>query len=308
MPARFAVSEKMSSEPPFTIEDLRNWQRPAGTSLAVAGHPVAHSLSPEMHNAALDFLGDKTRRYFKFDIDPGDLPEALKLFFEKGFLGLNLTIPHKINALPELVRLTDSAKLTGAANTLFRVPGAAAFAGTNTDGEGFFNAVSSAFPQTDNFSKTDILLLGAGGAARAIAFAAAAHGCKSLCIRNRTRKTAETLAKAVKNAFPQTDVHCDEKRVPEGTLLVNATSLGLRADDVPPLPRGEFDALRPSAVYDITYGNNTPALVALARSAGVPAEDGRTMLAWQGALAAEVWLGVPAASLVNTMLGKIKQL
>lgn len=296
----------MSPEKTYTLEDLREWQCVAGTHFAVAGHPVAHSLSPKMHNAAFAARGERDKCFFKFDIAPEDLPEALKLFFDKGFGGLNLTLPHKMLALSHLQNLTSAARQIGAANTLFREAGAMAFSGTNTDGDGFCGAVSAAFPQLGKLDEISVLILGAGGAARAIAFALADRGCKNLCICNRTESKAQSLVAAVKTAFPQAKIHCDKNCVPAGALLVNATSLGLHADDESPFPRDELAALCPSAVYDITYGAHVPALVKLAQEFNVPASDGRAMLAWQGAMAENVWLGVPAELVVETMLNEIK--
>ncbi|MCR5183762.1 MAG: shikimate dehydrogenase [Opitutales bacterium] len=295
------------TEKTYTLGDLSGWRQSSGTDFAVLGYPVSHSLSPRMHNAVFEHSRERQLRYFKFEVPPEKLQEALALFFEKGFAGLNLTLPHKILALPFLQSLDFAASQIGAANTLYRLPGATAFSGTNTDGEGFCRAVSSAFPQAGTFAELPLVLLGAGGAARAIAFAAANHGCRVLWICNRTTEKARDLADDLKIAFPSLQVFCDKKNLPANALLVNATALGLGAADESPFSPEDFEILKPRAVYDITYGKHVPALVKLSREKGVPASDGRSMLAWQGALAQTVWRSVPAEKIVNIMQEILEQ-
>ncbi|MGF0069157.1 shikimate dehydrogenase family protein [Candidatus Spyradosoma sp. SGI.093] len=335
-----------AAEKVFTLADLRAWTR-AEPSFAVLGKPIAHSLSPKMHDAALDAAARErsapelaARRYFRFEIAPEELGEALPLFFAKNFLGLNLTIPHKVAALPLLKKISPEAEIIGAANTLARDDALSGWRGENTDGRGFARAAEMSLGV--KLAGTRVVLLGAGGAARAIAATALAQGCASLTIVNRSRDRAEALARALsgnsgeatfqslyenpykeislkriptsdknvaspKSGFPKISVLSpDEIRDFRGegkTLVVNATPLGLKPGDPSPFPLKLFrDGF---AAYDTTYGAHVPALVAAARERGVPAADGRAMLAWQGALAFELWNGVPAADAFPVMFAAI---
>lgn len=284
----------------FTLNDLRAWTR-AEPSFAVLGKPIAHSLSPKMHNAAFAALRERVpalagKKYFRFEIAPDELAEALPLFFAKNFHGLNLTIPHKVAALPLLEKISPEAETVGAANTLVRDDARGGWRGENTDGRGFARAAEMSLGV--KLAGTRVVLLGAGGAARAIAATAIAQGCASLAIVNRSRERAEALARALsgETASPKISVLSPDGirdfRAEGKTLVVNATPLGLKPDDPSPFPPellGEN-----FAAYDSTYGAHVPALVAAARERGVPADDGRAMLAWQGALAFELWNGIPA--------------
>lgn len=339
MPPLLSLFRTMTAaEKVFTLADLRAWTR-AEPSFAVLGKPIAHSLSPKMHDAALDTAARErsapelaARRYFRFEIAPEELGEALPLFFAKNFLGLNLTIPHKVAALPLLKSISPEAKIIGAANTLARDDARGGWRGENTDGRGFARAAEMSLGV--RLAGTRVVLLGAGGAARAIAATALAQGCASLTIVNRSRERAETLARALSGEatfrslcenpskdFSSKPISTSDKNVAspkisilspeeirdfrgEGkTLVVNATPLGLKPGDPSPFPPELFrDGF---AAYDTTYGAHVPALVAAAREHSVPAADGRAMLAWQGALAFELWNGVPAADAFPVMFAAI---
>lgn len=300
----------MNSEKVYTLDDLRAWTR-REPSFAVLGKPIAHSLSPKMHNAAFAAARERRpelaeHRYFRFEIAPEELAEALPLFFEKNFHGLNLTIPHKVAALPVLKKLSPEAEIIGAANTLVRDDALGGWRGENTDGRGFARAAEMQLGV--KLAGTHVVLLGAGGAARAIAATALAQNCASLTIVNRSRERAEALAGAltkekrhscrfIGNTLPEIQEATGMSLLP--CLVVNATSLGLKPDDPSPLPP---ELLKNGiAVYDTTYGTHTSALVAAARERGVPAADGRSMLAWQGALAFELWTALPAADTFPVM-------
>lgn len=301
----------------YTLDDLRAWTR-REPSFAVLGKPIAHSLSPKMHNAAFAAAREHRPefveyRYFRFEIAPEELSEALPLFFEKKFYGLNLTIPHKVAAIPLLKKLSPEAEIIGAANTLVRDGALGGWRGENTDGRGFARAVEMQLGV--KLAGTHVILLGAGGAARAIAATALAQNSASLTIVNRSRERAEALA----NALTQSQISDikfrilspDEIRNPEfeicdsrsTALVVNATSLGLKPDDTSPFPP---ELLKNGiAVYDTTYGTHTSVLVAAARERNLPAADGRSMLAWQGALAFDLWTCVPAADTFPVMFREL---
>ena len=138
-----------------------------GTALAVIGQPIKHSLSPIMQNAAIERLSQEDKQfegwaYFRFEIDPKDLPEALELFHQKRFFGLNLTVPHKVIALDLLGEITDSAKAIGAVNTLKWTD--SGYEGFNTDGYGMSKGIEEGVGI--NLKESSVLILGAGGAAR----------------------------------------------------------------------------------------------------------------------------------------------
>lgn len=284
----------------YGLDDLHHWAMPF-PSFAVIGKPIAHSLSPRMHNAAFDAQPELTRsRYFRFEISPEDLPVALPLFFEKNFFGLNLTIPHKVAVIPHLKSICEDARIIGAANTLIRDDSLGGWEGENTDGQGFARAVKQSLGR--DLAGTPVVLLGAGGAARAIAATALSAGCESLSIINRTRERAEDLASDLKTHFGKKISEklflCPEN-IPENALIANATALGLKPDDASPIAP---EVLKQGmAVYDTTYGSHTSALIAAARERGLPAADGRAMLAWQGSLAFERWNCVPAESVFPIM-------
>ncbi len=293
-----------SSDKVLTLKDLRSWKR-SGGDFAVVGYPVAHSLSPKMHNAALAMAKyEKPElakcKYYKFEIHPEELGEALGLFYEKKFKGINLTLPHKVIALPFLKETSPMADTVGAANTLCYNEELGGFTGENTDCDGFRLAVKSELGR--DLKGENILLLGAGGAARAVAIAALTEVCDSLTIRNRSKERAETLFRELKEDFPLAEISLipwDVEPKGEFSLIVNATSLGLHEDDPSPFPP---KLLRKGmAVFDATYGVHTPALVASAQRKEIPATDGRAMLAWQGALAFEIWTGISAQDVFPVM-------
>lgn len=278
----------------LTLRDLDGWHF-AGTALAVLGHPIGHSLSPRMHNAALAALARKdsqygTWRYFRFDIDPADLPVALPLFHARGFHGLNLTVPHKVIALPLLRSIDPLAKAAGAANTLVREP--AGWHGRNTDGYGLAAALRETLGL--ELRGANVLLLGAGGAARGAAVECLQSGCASLAIANRT---PQNLAALIHELTPLAHgvplAAFAPANLPAGTVVVNATSSGLKPGDPAPVDLAQLP--RPSAVFDMVYNPAETPLLRQARALAIPAANGLAMLVHQGAKALEHWTGIPAA-------------
>jgi shikimate dehydrogenase len=287
----------MTADPVFTLADLEKWSRP-GVSLAVLGHPIRHSVSPAMHNAALaDLARENARfadwRYFKFEVPPDDLPRALDLLHRGGFHGVNLTVPHKVLAFGRMAEVDPAAQPVGAVNTLLRRPGG--WAGFNTDGYGLAAAVRETLDL--ELAGADVVLLGAGGAARGAAVECLQRRCASLTIVNRTRENLDALLRLLEplaGAIPVRGVgpadHAD--RAPAGALVINATSAGLKATD--PLPV-DLAALRaPAAVFDMIYNPPRTALLSAAAERGIPVANGLAMLVHQGAKALEIWSGVPA--------------
>ncbi len=284
----------------FSLEDLEFWPDDL-VSLAVLGFPVKHSISPQMHNAALRAMAEKDSRfgewrYFKFAIPPEDLPEGLKRFHAKKFRGLNLTIPHKILAMDLVARVDPAAAATGAINTLRWTPDG--YEGFNTDGYGLEKGIERSLGV--GIAGADVVLLGAGGAARAAAVSAIQGGCRSLFLGNRTVEKLEPLRKDLGRLGGSGRIELFPLEEPpedlgEEPLLINATSAGLQAEDLAPVDLARFPA--GTRVYDMIYNPAEPVLVREARARGMGAANGLSMLIYQGVRALEIWSGaeVPAA-------------
>jgi shikimate dehydrogenase len=288
----------------MTLHDLEAWARP-GTSLAVLGHPIKHSISPAMHNAALRELARGEARfgdweYFRFEIHPDDLPRALVLLHAKRFRGLNLTVPHKVIAFEHVAEIDAAARPIGAVNTLrWSERG---WQGFNTDGYGLTAAVRESFAR--DLSGADVILIGAGGAARGAAIECLQRGCASLHIGNRTRENLDRLLAAVAplargipvSGFAST---APPTALPKGALVINATSAGLEPTD--PLPIDLAALPRPSAVLDMIYNPTQTPLLRASESLGIPSANGLSMLVHQGAKALEIWSGIPASHTAPAM-------
>ncbi|HEY0864139.1 MAG TPA: shikimate dehydrogenase [Lacunisphaera sp.] len=282
------------AEPIHTLADLDTWSF-AGTALAVIGRPVAHSLSPAIHNAALAEMA-KTQpkyadwRYFKFDIAPAELPRALSLFHKNRFQGLNLTVPHKSLVVEELAAADAFVRAAGAANTLSRVE--AGWRGANTDGYGLATALAEHFAL--DLAGAHIVLLGAGGAARGAAIECLRARCASLWIGNRTAATLDALLLSLQLFAGTTAIHGFDLAnpptgLPAGATVINATSLGLAAGDAAPVDLKKIPA--PARVYDMIYRPPQTNLLRQAAELGVPHANGLSMLIHQGARSLEIWSG-----------------
>ncbi len=285
---------------PYTLEDLRRWKPDrAGEKpvrLGVIGRPVAHSLSPRMQNAALEEAG-LPARYAAFDLGEEELEEGLALFRKHEFIGLNVTVPHKVAVVPLLDEVAESARQIGAVNTIVFAGEKAT--GHNTDGSGFERAVRREFAV--DLRDLRVLLLGAGGAARAFAWQCARAGCERLVIANRTREKAAALT-AELGAFFQGQrllgpvarleaIGLEERalrlQLEHVDLVVNATPLGLHRSDPSPLPAS---LLAPSLlILDTTYGSFPNALQRAAAEVGARAVNGLSLLLEQGAEAFGLW-------------------
>ena len=285
---------RAAAEKIHTLADLAQWSF-VGVALAVVGRPVAHSLSPAIHNAALAEMAKSQPafsdwRYFKFDIDPAELSRALALFHQRRFHGLNLTVPHKALAVPQLAASDAFVQAAGAANTLSRID--AGWRGANTDGYGLSTALRQN-PGLD-LAGANVILLGAGGAARATAVECLRQHCAALWIGNRTPGNLTALlsdlqpfsGKSVLRGF---DLAKPPAGLPGGSLVLNATSLGLKPGDPSPIDLGKIP--RPALVYDMIYRPPETALLRQAAGLGVTCANGLSMLVHQGARSLEIWTG-----------------
>jgi len=291
-------------DPVLTLRDLEAWSRP-GVSLAVLGHPIRHSLSPPMHNAALADLAHSDPRYadwkyHRFEIAPDDLPVALRLLHARKFRGVNLTVPHKVLAFGLVGEIAEAARPVGAVNTLRWTE--AGWIGHNTDGYGLASALRATL--ACELAGAHVILLGAGGAARSAAVECLQQGCASLSIGNRTRDNLASLLEVLapvgagvpRRGFSPKSPPSD---LPAGAVVINATSAGLRESDAAPIDLQRLP--RPASVCDMIYNPPRTRLLRQAESLGLPYANGLAMLVHQGAKALEIWSGVEAARTAPVM-------
>lgn len=263
--------------------------------LGVLGWPVEHSLSPPMHNAALQHLG-LNWVYVPFAVPPDRVAEAVGGIRGLGLVGANVTIPHKAAVLPYLDEATPEVWLLQAANTILNDDGY--LRGENTDVEGFRRSVVEA---GGSLADRPVLVIGAGGSARAVALAAVQDGSTSVTIANRSLDRAEALAallEPVAAGLPLRALALSDPETPaavrEAQVIVDCTSVGMYPrHEVPPVVPAEW--LHPGQlVCDLTYNPRRTPLLRAAQLAGATPLEGTGMLVHQGALALEKWTGKPA--------------
>jgi shikimate dehydrogenase len=293
---------------------------------AVLGHPIRHSASPAMQNAALAVLG-LDWRYLAFEVHPDDLRSVIEGAKAMKFIGLNLTVPHKLLVVDMVDALDETAKQWGAVNTIrfeARKPGGkwqplAKFAdsipreiralGFNTDADAITRSLEEDLDL--KLAGARVVLLGAGGAGRVAALKLASDRVAELFLVNRTPSKAAAIAAEIQRRFPKVQVTVGyPKPAPMAfDLLLNATSLGLKAGDGSPLDERKFPLYRARCVYDMIYRPAETALLKSAKAAGCRTANGLGMLLYQGARALEIWTGKPApvavmrAALVKNIYG-----
>ena len=295
--------KKARAKDVYSFSDLQNWKE-AGAHinppirLGVFGDPIAHSLSPQIQNAALQAC-KLDLQYARFHILPNELNEALNLVRALDFVGLNLTVPHKIAAISNVDALDENSRQVGAINGIAITE--KKVRGFNTDGRAFARAIREEF--SVDLRDLRVLVLGAGGAARAIAFQCARENCERLVIANRTFARATALADDLRDFFvgprvlgpvPRLQaIAWDEAafrfQIANVDLIVNATPLGLTGTDAAPIPAR---LLAPHLmIYDTVYAKHHTPFVTAALEAGARAANGLSMLLHQGALPFEIWFG-----------------
>lgn len=257
--------------------------------LGVIGYPVDHSLSPLMHNAALEHQG-LDLVYLAFPVDPSALAEAVSGARALGMRGFNVTVPHKAAIVALLDRLDALAARVGAVNTVVNDGGS--LVGYNTDVTGFLEALATVWPRGASGSR--LLVAGAGGAARAVVAAACANGASRVWVLNRTRERAAALCEAAQawGATPCRIVEAGmlSEAMADADILVNATSVGMAETvKLTPFPVDIVDARH--VVVDLVYGSSQTALVTQARAKGIVAIDGKEMLLRQAASSYLLWTG-----------------
>jgi shikimate dehydrogenase len=246
--------------------------------LAVLGHPIGHSRSPAMQNAALAELGlAGAWSYEAIEVDPGEFEARVRAMPSEGFVGANVTVPHKGAALALADELSETAREIGAANTLCF--GADGIRADNTDAAGFLDAL----PQSPGGAGA--LVLGAGGASRAVVWALVREGAE-VEVWNRTELRSRHLCEELGGrAVRDPDASAYD-------LIVNSTSIGLRGEDPfeeLPLSTGSLSSRH--TVVDLVYGEEPTALAAAAKEAGARVVDGLEILVRQGARSLRIWTG-----------------
>jgi shikimate dehydrogenase len=286
----------------YTLADLERWSEITRNidppiRLGVFGDPVAHSLSPQMQNAALRAFEINTQ-YARFHIRANELRSALRFMRELDFVGINLTVPHKIAALTQIDVADESASHCGAVNTLRLHEDK--LIGANTDGEGFSRAVRSEF--SIDLRDLRVMILGAGGGTgHAIAWQCALENCERLVLVNRTPVKTSAIVERLRRFFAEPRALGPVARleaVPwEETairaqltnidLIVNTTPLGMNPSDPAPIPAR---LLAPHhMVFDCVYRPSKTALLRAAEEAGARGANGLSMLLHQGALSFSIW-------------------
>lgn len=265
--------------------------------VGIYGYPIEHTLSPLMHNAAFNALR-LDMRYIAFRVPPRSLADAVKAVRALNLLGVNITVPHKETVIPMLDIVDKEASFIGAVNTIVNSEGI--LAGYNTDGRGFMNSLSEKnVPAEDK----NILIIGAGGASRAISYYLS-EKAKTLFFYDTDKPKAEKLADDIGKIRPNVHVLKDIKNIGSPDIIINATPLGLKPDDPLPLNPGLIKS--EMIICDLVYKKTN--FLEEAKKRGAETIDGSGMLLWQGVLAFELWTGIkpPVDVMRNALLSAIK--
>ncbi len=275
--------------------------------LGIMGAPVEHSLSPVMHNAAIAELG-ADYIYVPFPVKKVNLNKAIAGFEAIGVQGFNITIPHKQSIIPLLSKVTNIAKMVGAVNTVWYTE--SGWKGTNTDVEGFVAPLKEI---SRDWSNRTAIVLGNGGAARAVVAGLAELGYSAIHIVGRDRQKLRDFSQSWQNVpkiAPLLKVH-SWATLPEllssADLLVNTTPVGMYPHiDNSPISEELMQQLKPDAIaYDLIYTPSLTKFLSFAAARGLKAIDGLEMLVQQGAAALEIWLQQPVP--IETMRNSLKQ-
>lgn len=268
---------------------------------AVIGNPIAQSMSPAMHDEWLkEAQVDAT--YIPIHIPTQDIESAIQSLKKLGCSGWNVTVPHKSAVIPFLDRIDDSAKQMNAVNTV-RVAEDGALIGSNTDGTGFVRSLEEKFGT--RCKEEQILIIGAGGAARGIAFALQEAGYGSISFANRTMQRAELLASQLQEASVLSMDEAADSLSKFG-LIVQTTSVGMSFSENG-MPFDPVNIRKGAVVTDIIYNPLETAFLAAARTYGAETMNGLGMFVHQGALAFEAWTGTKpnTTKMIDTLTKKL---
>jgi len=276
--------------------------------LGIIGSPVTHSLSPLMHNTAIEALG-LDYVYVPFAVPSDGLIQAVQGLRTLGVTGFNVTIPFKTAIMPYLDKLSPEAELIGAVTTVNREGNS--FVGYNTDGRGLLRSLAEDLDFAPQGA--DILILGAGGAARGAIGALCEAGAESITIANRTRTNAEELLARFKKLFPRVKLDlCDLVDLTSTDflhgidLVVNTTSVGMNNTSFAGL---DVSLMKPSTrIYDMVYAPLETPLLAEAKARGLKYANGLGMLAAQGEVAFALWTGCkpPSGMMRDCLLAAVE--
>lgn len=255
------------------------------------GNPVEHTLSPLIHNTLAARLGQELV-YVPFHVEQGRLAEAVKGAEALNILGMNVTVPYKSEVMACLAKVDDLARNIGAVNTLVRTEGG--YKGYNTDMEGLYRAMQS---EGIRIAEERIILLGAGGAARAVAWLCVAKGAERVYLLNRTLDRAETVAAEVNTSAGREAVRpmklAEYEQIPEGKYLaIQGTSVGLSPNDEDVVIADAAFYEKVHTGFDLIYNPWETKFMRLVKAHGGKAYNGLKMLLYQGIIAYELWNGV----------------
>ena len=273
--------------------------------LGIIGHPVKHSLSPIMHNAALAACG-LDYVYVSFDVMPACLERAVDGLRSLGVAGFNVTVPHKVEIVQFLDALDETAEIAGSVNTVRNCEGR--LTGYNTDGDGF---VRSLREDLEFSPGSDLIVLaGAGGAARGALAAICRAGAKRVAVVNRTLNKAQDLASYMGSRYIGSEIipvalNGDVRSyLTQASLFVNTTSIGMKNEKIPFLHVEEMAAY--TKVYDMVYSPSVTPLLRESNARGLACANGIGMLVAQGELAFTIWTGdIPPDGVMKGALATI---
>ena len=273
----------------------------------IFGHPLSHTLSPVFQEAGFEKAG-LLAHYLVFDFSPATFKRAMCSLKKIPLKGFNLTVPYKQTVIPYLDWITDEARAIGAVNTVYRF--GEKWYGTNTDAEGFWLSLNEAWNW--KAKGKSVLVLGAGGASRAVLFALASRGVKTISIANRTEARAQELICDFSKLFPKVAfLSTQPSDLTPFDLIVNTTSVGLRANDKSLLSRVNVPQAAKGKKYfvDLIYNPSETNFLKLARKKGHKTLNGLPMLLHQGARAFEIWTGkkAPIEIMRKALVGALKK-
>ena len=303
-----------------TIEELSqiNEGEDKPARFVVIGKPVGHSLSPQLHQPALDTL-EQNARYLRVEVETGQVAEAFDHLYQAGIRGINVTVPHKLEALQACHQVDAAAQSMGAVNTIvFDQDGQRT--GFNTDGPGFARAIREEF--SVDLGDLKVAIIGAGGGAgRAIATQCVIENCSQVILVNRTVEKLTPMKEQLSSLIHREDLEGPrdrietialsdpalEQAVESSELIINTTSVGLKASEPSPFPSRWVEPHH--LVYDTIYNPSRTRLLRDAEAQGARVANGLSLLIHQGALSLEYWLNrdAPLEAMRSGVLNALKE-
>lgn len=269
----------------------------------VIGYPISHSMSPLMHNTEFQAFGMESY-YTAFSVHPDELKNAIDGIRALNIKGINVTIPHKVAVIDWLDEVDEEARLIGAVNTIINKNGR--LIGSNTDGQGYLRSLLSVV--NSSLTEKNMLVIGAGGAARAIVTSLARHGVKNIEITNRTMSKAEHLVQHIKPYVSARSLTLNEaeERLSDYEIVINTTAVGM-SPNVTQIPIRVDNLRKGTIVSDLIYNPLTTLFLKKAEEKGAITDNGVGMFVHQGALAFKKWTGIDPniERMTKTVLNKL---